>query len=849
MKRLKLTFLPLRLPTLRILRRLALLCPAALSLVFCLLANHAEAAVTTWDPQGTTTTPQSGGFYTGNLSQTWENSEWDTANETGTATRVKWVENTAALFAVHSGTGTPAFTVTMNANHTVAGMYNGPLTPNPCSVTIQGTGTMILGPNNLNEFDITSDTSDPGSVTIKNVIAGDNTAPIALEGGGNVYFNAANTYSGYTTLGYSGASYYGIANFNNSASFGTGSLIISNTSSSIAALAVEGASAVTIPNPVTVGMGPTYNPRLNIVANPAPNGVTFSGNWTLNGANAVLGVYDPYAAGNMVTISGAIADGSSAGGLLMFNSGILVLSGANTFTGPITIGDGNYAPGTLEIGGTGTLGNTGLGVGSYAGYIYITNQHAPFPAAAGTFLYASSATQTLSGTIAGGGNLTQTAGTLILTGVAAYTGTTTVGPGTFVLGVSGGGGIGNVVNPSAVTVNSGGTLSIASTDVSLAGYTTINGTLEMVNGLASGEITVNDNVTLSGTTILEISLDPTYSGFDLMDQFVAVPQSHGFVFIVGGNLTVVRVTLYLYPGSFYAGEAFYFFGAPLAAGSGFTSFTLPDLGPGLAWDTSGLEPGFASSENPGALVVGCDGSLSVSVGAPPAICAGNSATLTATPSGGTGGYSYLWSPGGQTTASITVSSSGTYSVTVTDSGGCAASSASTVLTVNPPLMASAGSAQSMAAGGSVAIGGSPTASGGSGSGYTYLWSPATGLNNATAANPRASPAATTTYTVTVTDGNGCSSAPSSVTVTVTAPPAAPNVTDVVQNPDGSISLTATGAVGAVWSLRATNNLAAPLPWPNLTNGTITASPFTVADPPALIPDAQKYYYFTNTISP
>jgi hypothetical protein len=52
------------------------------------------------------------------------------------------------------------------------------------------------------------------------------------------------------------------------------------------------------------------------------------------------------------------------------------------------------------------------------------------------------------------------------------------------------------------------------------------------------------------------------------------------------------------------------------------------------------------------------------------------------------------------------------------------------------------------------IGGSLTASGGSGSGYTYLWSPATGLNDATLANPTASPTSTTTYAVTVTDASG-----------------------------------------------------------------------------------------------
>ena len=41
-------------------------------------------------------------------------------------------------------------------------------------------------------------------------------------------------------------------------------------------------------------------------------------------------------------------------------------------------------------------------------------------------------------------------------------------------------------------------------------------------------------------------------------------------------------------------------------------------------------------------------------------------------------------------------------------------------------------------------------------GYTYNWTPSTGLNNANIANPVASPAVTTTYTLKVTDSKGCS---------------------------------------------------------------------------------------------
>ncbi|MEN9303538.1 MAG: hypothetical protein RL264_1967, partial [Bacteroidota bacterium] len=56
------------------------------------------------------------------------------------------------------------------------------------------------------------------------------------------------------------------------------------------------------------------------------------------------------------------------------------------------------------------------------------------------------------------------------------------------------------------------------------------------------------------------------------------------------------------------------------------------------------------------------------------LCSGSSITLTANPSG----QSYSWSPGGQTTQAISVSSAGNYTVTVTDSNNCSAQASATV---------------------------------------------------------------------------------------------------------------------------------------------------------------------------
>src|SRR5439155_4634478 len=63
------------------------------------------------------------------------------------------------------------------------------------------------------------------------------------------------------------------------------------------------------------------------------------------------------------------------------------------------------------------------------------------------------------------------------------------------------------------------------------------------------------------------------------------------------------------------------------------------------------------------------------------ICAGGSQTFTVNPSGGAAPYTFLWNTGA-TTSNITVSTAGTYSVTVTDTNGCTTSCSAT-LTVNP----------------------------------------------------------------------------------------------------------------------------------------------------------------------
>ncbi len=161
----------------------------------------------------------------------------------------------------------------------------------------------------------------------------------------------------------------------------------------------------------------------------------------------------------------------------------------------------------------------------------------------------------------------------------------------------------------------------------------------------------------------------------------------------------------------------------------------------------------------------------------PAICNGNSTTLTA--SGGTG---YVWNTT-DVTAAITVSPTTTtsYSVTVTDANTCTASASVSVTVNNNPTPSISPSAITVCNGTPATL----TASGGT----SYLWS-----TTETTAAITVTPATTTTYTVVATDANSCTGT-TSATVTVTQPFTLSTVLIDESCPgaaNGAIDLTVTG---------------------------------------------------------
>lgn len=218
--------------------------------------------------------------------------------------------------------------------------------------------------------------------------------------------------------------------------------------------------------------------------------------------------------------------------------------------------------------------------------------------------------------------------------------------------------------------------------------------------------------------------------------------------------------------------------------------TIPNLGSGSYTITLVLASG-CSSNTLGQTLSGPSAPTTPTItpGGPTTFCSGGSVTLSSSPA-----TTYLWSTG-ETTSSITVSSSGSYTVTIGNGSGCVAASSATMVTVNPspsvPVISPSGPT-------TFCTGGSITLTSSSATGNTWSTGAVTqGITVSTSG----------TYTVTVSNGT-CTSTSAGTIITVNAPPATPTITPGGPTTfcnGGSVTLTSSAPTGNTWSTSETTN--------------------------------------------
>lgn len=146
-------------------------------------------------------------------------------------------------------------------------------------------------------------------------------------------------------------------------------------------------------------------------------------------------------------------------------------------------------------------------------------------------------------------------------------------------------------------------------------------------------------------------------------------------------------------------------------------------------------------------------------------------TASVFPTGGNGGYTYLWDdPNTQTNQQATGLAAGTYNVTVTDQLGCTVVASVNVGELLPPTVSTGAAAEFCEGEGGAIV--TASASGGV-PGYYYTWwcnLLTCGIDSINDNDPLVNPTVSTWYYVQATDTNGCVSNIDSVFVTVLPKP-------------------------------------------------------------------------------
>ena len=460
---------------------------------------------------------------------------------------------------------------------------------------------------------------------------------------------------------------------------------------------------------------------------------------------------------NVVTIPAAGTPTITASGPTTFCQGGSVTLTSSPASGYIWERNGVVIANTQSINVT-TSGNykvtTTGSCGGMSAITVVTVQNAPTPptiAANGptTFCSGGSVTLTASSAGAGGGYIWRRNGLVILGEIAQTLNVTTSGSYTVeTTGMCGGMQSAPVVvtvnpTPSSTITPSGPTTFCQGGSVTLQAPIAAGNTYLWSTGETTSSIVVMTSgsytVAVTNGPCTSISTPPTVVTVIPMGAAIPTITPAGPILLCLGGSVMLTSS----PATSYVWRQNGVIIAPttqtitVMPGLGMTNYTVTT--PATACGTGGTSVATVVTVNPNPIAT-------ITAGGPTTICPGGSVVLTAA---GAVGNTYLWSTG-ERTQSITVTAAGNYSVVVTN-GGCSATSAVIVVTVNPiPTITSRG-ITTFCIGNCIKL----TASAGS----SYLWSngETTQCISATVSG---------NYTVTVPNANGCSSTSAATVITV-----------------------------------------------------------------------------------
>ncbi len=487
---------------------------AAFGLLFSLSANEAGAAVIqAWNPNGTTSVGGAG---------TWDatTNNWTpggTQAQVASGSLVAWTSNNVALFCAGPGASTSqgSFAVNVSGALSIGGLDNGNDAPGSCNLTLNdgGSGSLILG---ASPTIITTGGTVLGTTTINVPLTGSNS--LTIQYGGAVTLKGTNTYTGATTL----SSGPGQLIIGGSGSLGSGNYAGAIAIVSAAKFTYASSVAQTLSGVISGAGGLTLNNNAAVLTLTATN--TYTGGTTNLAGSLIIGSSGllnngSYAgiitnrgtftfarsASSAQTLSGVI----SGPGALVLNCPTsampnLTLSGANTFTGKITISGG-----LLQISSDGNLGTAPAspvadqitlnggptnGLRSTGTFTLNANRGITLGATGGSLHASANQTLTYGGVITGLGNfasgsgVTWGYGTVLLTGANNYAGSTTVAAGILKLGANG-------------TLPAGTPMTIAS-DQSVGSTLDLNGFSQTIGPLSSS---TGINGVGTGTPALKLS--------------------------------------------------------------------------------------------------------------------------------------------------------------------------------------------------------------------------------------------------------------------------------------------------------------------------------------------------------